>query len=294
MNRDELGVVGAGQMGTGIAQVAAAAGFRVVLSDLDPSRAILGVERIASFTGRLTAKGKLTEAEREALLARITPTAGVEPLRESSLAIEAVTESFDLKSEIFAGLARHLSPSALLASNTSSISITKLASRVSHPERVVGIHFMNPVPVMPLVEIVRGLQTSTQTIEEAQAFAQRLGKEVVESKDRPGFIVNRMLVPFLVEACFALEEGLASAEDIDRAAQLGLNHRLGPLELSDLIGLDTLLAIAEVLHRELGDDKYRPPVLLRNLVAAGWLGRKTGRGFYRYDEQGKKTGRGDR
>ena len=203
--------------------------------------------------------------------------------------IEAASENLDLKLELFKQLSQQVSPETLLASNTSSISITKIASVVAAPERVVGLHFMNPVPLMKLVEIIAGLQTDPKVVERAQAFARALQKTTIVSKDRPGFIVNRILIPFLNEACFALEEGVGDASAIDEGARLGLNHPLGPLQLADLIGLDTVLSIAEVLHRELGDDKYRPAPLLRNLVAAGWLGRKSRRGFYVYDESGQAT-----
>ena len=184
-----------------------------------------------------------------------------------------------------------MKPDAILASNTSSISITRLAGQTSRPGKVIGMHFMNPVPLMKLVEIVNGVQTDNETTDTIRELAERLGKTVITSKDQPGFVVNRMLIPFLNEACFALQEGLGTPEDIDQGAKLGLNHPMGPLELADLIGLDTLLFIAEVLHREFGDDKYRPATLLRNLVAAGWYGRKVGRGFYVYDDKGQKTGR---
>ncbi len=205
--------------------------------------------------------------------------------------IEAATENFEVKAQLFKTLDEKMKPDAILASNTSSISITRLAGRTSRPQAVIGMHFMNPVPLMKLVEIVRGVQTADETTQIVRELAEKLGKTVITSKDQPGFVVNRMLIPFLNEACFALQEGLGTPEDIDVGAKLGLNHPMGPLELADLIGLDTLLFIAEVLHREFGDDKYRPATLLRNLVAAGWYGRKVGRGFYVYDEKGQKIGR---
>jgi 3-hydroxybutyryl-CoA dehydrogenase len=204
------------------------------------------------------------------------------------IAVEAVTENVELKLELFRKADAALAKDAILASNTSSISITRIAAATSRPERVIGMHFMNPVPLMKLVEIVRGVQTSVETYEITRELSVRLGKTVITSEDRPGFLVNRMLIPFLNEACFTLQEGVGSPEDIDAGARLGLNHPMGPLELADLIGLDTVLAIAEVLHRDLGEDKYRPAALLRNLVSAGWLGKKSGRGFYLYDEKGQK------
>ncbi len=276
-------------MGRGIAQVAAGAGLEVKLSDIDQATASAGKDHIAKQLGRLVEKGKIPEADREALLSRITPVASVAAFSDCDAAVEAATENVTLKLSIFKAADDALPAGAILASNTSSISITKLAAVTSRPERVIGMHFMNPVPLMKLCELVRGIQTSDETYAAIQALAERLGKTVITSHDHPGFIVNRMLIPLLNEACFALQEGVASAEDIDTGAKLGLNHPMGPLELSDLVGLDTVLAIADVLHREIGDPKYRAPTLLRNLVAAGWLGRKTGRGFYRYDERGQKV-----
>ena len=286
-----FGVVGAGQMGRGIAQVAAAAGFEVVLSDVSLAFAEGGKQKIAQALGKQVDKGKMKPEDRDALLDRIAPRQGLSEFARVDVAIEAVTESLDLKLGIFKEADAVLPKDAILASNTSSISITRLAASTSRPDRVIGMHFMNPVPLMKLVEVVRGIQTSNDTFDVVRDLSLKLGKTVIVSKDRPGFIVNRMLVPFLNEACFALEEGLGSPEDLDAGARLGLNHPMGPLELADLIGLDTLLFIAEVLHREFGDSKYRPATLLRNLVAAGWLGKKTGRGFYVYDAQGNKTTR---
>jgi 3-hydroxybutyryl-CoA dehydrogenase len=286
-----IGVIGAGQMGRGIAQVAAASGFEVVLCDTSLGVAEGGKATIAGILGKQVDKGKLRPEERQDLLDRIEPAEGSAELAKVDLAVEAVSENLDLKLRIFKDADAMLPKPALLASNTSSISITRLAAATSRPDRVIGLHFMNPVPLMKLVEIVRGVQTSDATYESARDLALRLGKTVITSKDQPGFVVNRMLIPFLNEACFALQEGLGTPEDIDAGARLGLNHPMGPLELADLIGLDTLLFIAEVLHREFGDTKYRPATLLRNLVAAGWYGRKTGRGFYVYDDKGQKTGR---
>jgi 3-hydroxybutyryl-CoA dehydrogenase len=285
-----IGVIGAGQMGRGIAQVAAGAGLEVLLGDVSRELAEAGKAQIAGALAKQVAKGKMTAEARQDLLDRIAPAAGLDDLGEVDMAVEAASESVELKLDVFRRADAALPAEAILASNTSSISITRLAASTKRADRVIGMHFMNPVPLMKLVEIVRGVQTSDPTYETVRRLAERLGKTVITSKDHPGFIVNRMLIPFLNEACFALQEGLSTPEDIDAGARLGLNHPMGPLELSDLIGLDTVLAIAEVLHREIGDAKYRPATLLRNLVAAGWLGRKTGRGFYVYDARGQKTG----
>ncbi len=285
----KFGVIGAGQMGQGIAQVAAAAGHEVFLSDVDEATAGRGKDRIAKVVGRTVEKGRMSGDEAEALLSRIAPIGSVAGFADADIVVEAATESFELKVKLFAGADAAMKGGAILASNTSSISITKLAAATGRPEQVVGMHFMNPVPLMKLCEVVRGVQTSDATYATTKALAEHLGKTVITSSDHPGFIVNRMLIPLLNEACFALQEGVAEAVDIDNGAKLGLNHPMGPLELSDLIGLDTVLSIAEVLHREIGDPKYRAPTLLRNYVAAGWLGRKTGRGFYRYDDAGKKA-----
>ncbi len=278
-----FGVIGAGQMGRGIAQVAAASGYDVVLCDSTKALAEGGKAQIAIALGKLVDKGKIAAQERDAILDRIQAAGDLTSgLAGADIAIEAATENVEIKLSIFRDADRALPPGAILASNTSSISITRLGAVTSRPERVIGMHFMNPVPVMKLVEIVRGLETTDETYGVVRDLAVKLGKTVITSKDAPGFLVNRILIPLLNEACFALEQGVGTAEDIDTGAKLGLNHPMGPLELADLIGLDTVLAIAEVLHREFGDSKYRPPTLLRNLVAAGRLGRKTGRGFYDY------------
>jgi len=282
---DSIGVVGAGQMGRGIAQVASQAGLDVRLLDVDEATAENGVERIAKSLSRLVDKEKITADDRTAILERIVPTGDYGALAGAGIVVEAVTEAYDLKARIFSRIDEAADEGAILATNTSSISITKLAACTDRPERVVGMHFMNPVPVMKLVELIRALQTSDETFEATKALAERFGKTVITSEDRPGFIVNRILIPFINEACFALQEGIGTPEDIDTGAKLGLNHPLGPLALADLIGLDTCLAIAEVLHGQLGEDKYRPAPILRNYVAAGWLGRKKGRGFYDYSEK---------
>ncbi len=261
------------------------AGLDVSLLDVSVERAAAGKLGIEKQLARLVDKGKLTSDVTQALLARITPSDS-SAFAKADAAIEAASEQRELKARLLKEADGLLPEHALLLSNTSSLSITWLAAQTNRPEQVAGMHFMNPVPLMTLVELVRGLQTSDATLASVRAFAERLGKKVIVSHDRAGFIVNRMLVPLLNEACFALEEGLGSAPDIDAGARLGLNHPLGPLELADLVGLDTVLAICEILHRDLGDDKYRPASTLRNLVAAGWLGKKTGRGFYRYDAQG--------
>lgn len=279
---ESIGVVGAGQMGTGIAQVAASAGFNVRLLDVNEALAKKACERIDAALATQVKKGKLDDAVRRETIARITPVHQFKQLSDVQLVIEAAIEDVNIKGAIFREAEAVTGPDTIFASNTSSIPITKLAAAVKQPERFIGMHFMNPPPLMRLVEIIRGLQTSDQTTELARTVTERMGKVIVSATDMPGFIVNRMLIPFLNEACFALQEGLGTPDDIDMGAKLGLNHPMGPLELADLIGLDTVLYIGEVLHREFGDQKYRPPTILRNHVAAGWLGRKTGRGFYKY------------
>ena len=283
MTIEHIGVIGAGQMGRGIAQLAAARGLAVTLVDVGRDVAERGRSTIAQQLARLAGKQKITEAERDQTLARIHSAdlyAG--DLEQVDFVVEAATESYETKRDIFLALDQACRGGVILATNTSSISITGIGAVVKRPDRVIGMHFMNPPPLMKLVEIIRGLPTSDATYETTRALADRLGKETVVSRDIPGFIVNRILLPMLNEACFALFEGIASIEDIDKAVNLGLNHPMGPFSLMDLIGLDTSLAILEVLHRELGDPKYRPCPLLRQYVAAGWLGRKAGRGFYPY------------
>ncbi|MCX5748364.1 MAG: 3-hydroxybutyryl-CoA dehydrogenase [Proteobacteria bacterium] len=285
----KVGVVGAGQMGQGIAQVAAQAGCDVIIVDAAPDFAQQGVAKIKKQLDRLVEKGKLDGAARDATMGRLKHGSTHRDFHDCDLVIEAAPEKEELKLAIFKSLGEVCKDDAILASNTSSISITKIAAASGRADRVIGMHFMNPVPVMKLVEIVRGLPTSDATNATVTALAQRFGKTTIGARDIPGFIVNRMLIPLLNEACYGLYEGLGTAADIDTGVRLGLNHPMGPLELADLIGLDTCLAIAEVLHRELGDDKYRPCPLLRQYVAAGWLGRKVGRGFYSYDPQGVKS-----
>lgn len=280
-----IGVLGAGQMGGGIAQVAATTGYQVLLADMDLAHAVAGKSKIGEGLQRRVDKGKMNKEAADAIMERITPVTGVAEFAKADLAVEAATENIELKKKLFRAIDEALPAGKILASNTSSISITLLAAETSRPELVMGMHFMNPVPVMKLVELIRGLQTNDATYEATRALALEMGKTVITSKDCPGFLVNRILIPFINEACFALQEGLGTAADIDTGAKLGLNHPMGPLELADLIGLDTCLAIADVLHRELGDDKYRAANNLRMHVAAGWHGRKTGRGFYDYSKK---------
>ena len=280
---ERVAIVGAGQMGSGIAQVAAQSGLEVTLLDSVPGLAAKALQRLGVSLQKLVEKGKISPEQRQGTLDRIRTGEALEAAAGADLAIEAIVERLEPKVDLFRKLDALLPPHAILASNTSSISITQLAASTRRPGQFIGMHFMNPPPVMQLIEIIRGLQTSDETWKTVvELAAKRFGKTVVTSKDVPGFIVNRVLIPLINEACFALQEGLASPEDIDTGVKLGLNHPMGPLTLADFIGLDTCLFIAEVLHRELGEDKYRPAALLRQYVAAGWLGRKSGRGFYNY------------
>jgi 3-hydroxybutyryl-CoA dehydrogenase len=278
----KVGVIGAGQMGSGIAHICALAGFEVKLNDTSAERIKAGIATINGNMARQVSRKRITEEERQAALKRIAPAEKYEAFEDCDLVIESATEKEDIKRSIFASVCPLLKPDAILGSNTSSISITRLASSTDRPERFIGIHFMNPVPLMELVEIIRGIATDDSTFETVRQFASKLGKTIAVAEDFPAFIVNRILLPMINEAIYTLYEGVGNVEAIDTAMRLGAHHPMGPLELADFIGLDTCLSVMQVLHEGLADSKYRPCPLLVKYVEAGWLGRKTQRGFYDY------------
>ena len=285
MNAWTVGIVGAGQMGAGIAHVASAAAFDVILTDIEASVLDRAVETIGRNLDRQIKKGAVTPSQRDEALQRITRSTRIADHRRADLVIESAEESYPIKAEIFRQLDSLCPPSTILASNTSSISITKLAAATGRPDRVIGMHFMNPVPLMRLVEVVRGLETSDETVRSVLTIAESMGKIPVACDDHPGFVSNRLLMPMINEAVFAVAEGVASADAVDRIMTLGMNHPMGPLHIADLIGLDNCLSVMRVLHAELGDPKYRPCPLLVRMVDAGHLGRKSGRGFFDYREE---------
>jgi len=286
MSIKTIGVVGAGQMGGGIAQVAAQAGIDVIMHDINEDLCHKGLDAIARNLDRMVQRGRFKPEERDHVMDRIRTTSRMQDLAEADFVIEAIAEMEEAKIDLFKKLDTVCPPEVIFASNTSSISITRMGARTTRADRFIGMHFMNPVPAMKLVEIIRGLATSQQTYEATRALAEQLGKSTMTAEDFPGFIVNRVLLPMINEAIYTLYEGVGRVTDIDTAMKLGTNQPMGPLELADLIGLDTCLAIMEVMHRVLGDDKYRPCPLLKKYVDAGYLGRKVGRGFYSYDAQG--------
>lgn len=284
MDIQKVGVIGAGTMGSGIAQVFAVAGHDVVMCDVSQQAVKRGLDAITASLGRMFARQKISQAEQDGALARVKGATGLEALADADIVVEAVPENEPLKLKIFGDLDRICKADTILASNTSSISLTRIAGATRRPARVIGMHFMNPAPVMRLIEIVRALQTSDEVCREVEALSRKLGKTPVSVKNSPGFVSNRVLLPMINEAIYALYEGLATPEDIDTVVQLGLNHPMGPLALADLIGLDTCLSVMEVLHAGFNDSKYRPCPLLREMVDAGRLGRKSGRGFYDYSK----------
>jgi len=279
-----IGIIGAGTMGNGIAQTAAASGFDVVLCDISQDFVDKGFQNIVKSLDRFVKKETMTEEQKQEVLGRIKTSTNIEDLEDCTLIVEAATENFEVKKQIFQKLDEITSEEAILASNTSSISITKIAAVTSRPDKVIGMHFMNPVPLMKLVEVIRGIATSDETYQKVHELSEKMGKTPLDCQDFPGFVANRILLPMINEAIFALYEGVATRESIDGIMKLGMNHPMGPLTLADFIGLDVCLAILRVMHDGLGDPKYRPCPLLVKMVDAGWLGRKSGKGFYEYNQ----------